>query len=117
MYLEVKDVKTTFTIGDSFAFEGKVIAKFDDNSELDVTASAVISGYDLSKEGTQTIRVTYVFNGVAQSTTYEITIKKPGEGETPVGGCGGSIVAGSTLLAITSFLGFGLLITKKKFSK
>lgn len=65
--------KTQFTTGDSFAFGGKVTGAAEDGSTRDVTALCLFSGYDLSKEGTQTVTVTY--NGTIKAT-YEIHVEK-----------------------------------------
>ena len=118
--LQISGFKTEFLIGDTLTFGGTVTAHYSDGTSSDVTALASFTGFNSSHEGNVTITVTYSENGVTKSTTYEIHVSaKPvdSSAQGEAGGCGGSIVAGSTLLAITSFLGFGLLITKKKFSK
>lgn len=64
---------TTFTVGDTFSAEGLVItATYSDGTTTDVTADAVLSGYDMSTAGTQTVTATY--EGL--TATFEITVKE-----------------------------------------
>ena len=68
--ITVNATKTTFTVGDEFEFAGTVTANYSNGTTKDVTASATFSGYDKSKQGTQTITVTYE----GKTATYDITV-------------------------------------------
>ena len=70
--------KTVFEVGDEFVTTGIVItATYSDNSTKNVTGSASFAGYNMSEAGTQTVTVTYVEDGVTQTTTYRITVNEP----------------------------------------
>lgn len=72
--LAVSEPKTAFTVGDAFEFGGKVLQVWRGKEDMDVTASATFSGYNMSTEGKQTVTVT-VGN---ESVTYEITVNPAG---------------------------------------
>ena len=68
---------TSFVVGDTFTSAGLVVtAHYDDETEADVSNSnaVVISGYDMSATGTQTVTVSYTENEVTKSATYTITV-------------------------------------------
>lgn len=72
--LAVSAPKTVFNVGDTFELGGKVLQVWRGKEDVDVTASATFSGYDMSTEGKQTVTVT-----VGEETaTYEITINLAG---------------------------------------
>lgn len=76
--LAVSGQKTAFTVGDAFEFGGKALQVWRGKEEVDVTASATFSGYNMSTEGKQTVTVT-----VGEETvTYEINVRAAG-GEAP----------------------------------
>lgn len=76
--LAVSGQKTAFTVGDAFEFRGKALQVWRGKADVDVTASATFSGYDMSTEGKQTVTVT-----VGEETvTYEINVRAAG-GEAP----------------------------------
>lgn len=76
--LAVSGQKTAFTVGDAFEFGGKALQVWRGKADVDVTASATFSGYDMSTEGKQTVTVT-----VGEETvTYEINVRAAG-GEAP----------------------------------
>ena len=76
--LAVSEPKTAFNVGDAFELGGKVLQVWRGKEDVDVTASANISGYDMSTEGKQTVTVT-----VGEETvTYEINVRAAG-GEAP----------------------------------
>lgn len=78
--ITVNATKTTFTVGDEFAFEGTVTANYSNSTTKDVTTSAAFSGYNMSQQGTQTITVTYE----GKTATYDITVNPAqGGGEEP----------------------------------
>lgn len=72
--LAVSAPKTAFTVGDAFEFGGKVLQVWRGKEDVDVTASATFSGYNMSTEGKQTVTIT-VGN---ESVTYEITVNPAG---------------------------------------
>ena len=72
--LAVSKPKTAFNVGDAFEFGGKVLQVWRGKENVDVTASANISGYDMSTEGKQTVTVTVG----SESVTYEITVRAAG---------------------------------------
>lgn len=76
--LAVSAPKTTFTVGDAFELGGKVLQVWRGKEDVDVTASATFSGYDMSTEGKQTVTVTVG----EESVTYEINVRAAG-GEAP----------------------------------
>lgn len=72
--LAVSEPKTAFNVGDTFELGGKVLQVWRGKKNVDVTASANISGYDMSTEGKQTVTVTVG----DESVTYEITVNPAG---------------------------------------
>lgn len=72
--LAVSEPKTAFNVGDAFKLGGKVLQVWRGKEDEDVTASANISGYDMSTEGKQTVTVTVG----SESVTYEITVRAAG---------------------------------------
>lgn len=72
--LAVSEPKTAFNVGDAFELGGKVLQVWRGKEDVDVTASANISGYDMSTEGKQTVTVT-VGN---ESVTYVINVRAAG---------------------------------------
>lgn len=72
--LTVSAPKTTFTVGDTFELGGKVLQVWRGKDDVDVTASATVSGYDMSKEGKQIVTVTVG----EESVTYEINVRAAG---------------------------------------
>lgn len=76
--LAVSGQKTAFTVGDAFEFGGKALQVWRGKEDVDVTASATFSGYNISTEGKQTVTVTVG----AETVTYEINVRAAG-GESP----------------------------------
>ena len=72
--LAVSEPKTAFNVGDAFELGGKVLQVWRGKEDVDVTASANISGYNMSTEGKQTVTVTVG----DESVTYEITVNPAG---------------------------------------
>lgn len=72
--LAVSEPKIAFNVGDTFKFGGKVLQVWRGKEDVDVTATATFSGYNMSTEGKQTVTVT-----VGEETvTYEITVNPAG---------------------------------------
>lgn len=76
--LAVSAPKTAFTVGDAFDFGGTVLQVWRGKENVDVTASATFSGYNMSTEGKQTVTVTVG----EEIVTYEINVRAAG-GEAP----------------------------------
>lgn len=68
--IEVSGAKTTFTVGDEWAFDGTVTAKYNDYSTEDVTATANVdnSKVELGTAGEYIVTVTY------EDKTFEYTV-------------------------------------------
>lgn len=77
--LAVSGQKTAFTVGDAFEFGGKALQVWRGKEDVDVTASATVSGYDMSTEGKQTVTVTVG----EESVTYEINVRAAGAAAEP----------------------------------
>ena len=77
--LAVSAPKTAFTVGDAFEFGGKALQVWRGKEDVDVTASAAFSGYDMSTEGKQTVTVTVG----EESVTYEINVRAAGAEAEP----------------------------------
>ena len=73
--------KTTFTVGEEFTSAGlKVNATFSTSSGglvLDVTNSCNIIAPSLTSAGNKTVSITYTYNDVQKSTSYNITVNEP----------------------------------------
>ena len=91
--LAVSGQKTAFTVGDAFEFGGKALQVWRGKEDVDVTATATFSGYNMSTEGKQTVTV-----AVGEETvTYEITVNPAGtvlEKSDPITLANGKFVAG-----------------------
>lgn len=64
---------TTYTVGDTFKFDGTVTATYDDKSTAPVTPTSV-SEPDMTSEGTKTVTVLYAEGDVTVTAEYQITI-------------------------------------------
>lgn len=80
--IAVSGQTTTFTVGDTFKFDGTVTASYSDGSTKDVTASAEVSTPDLTAAGTKDVTVSYTEGEVTKTTTYQITVASSGPAET-----------------------------------
>lgn len=67
---------TTFTVGDTFVFNGKVTATYDDGSTKDVTASVTTDGATViaSAGENKTVTVSYTENSITKTATYTVTV-------------------------------------------
>ena len=72
--LAISGYTTTFPLNGTFSFGGTAIVTYTDGSTKDVTNTCTISGYDMSKGGTQTVTVTYSESGVVVIATYQINV-------------------------------------------
>ncbi len=74
--------KTTYTIGDTFVFDGKVTATYDDNTTRDVSDEVETDGADVIATAgeNKVVTVSYTENGVTKTTTYTVTVNTPPQG-------------------------------------
>ena len=72
--IAVSGQKTTFTVGDTFTFDGTVTATYSNGTTKNVTSSATVSTPDLSSAGTKEVTVSYTEGGVTKTVKYEITV-------------------------------------------
>ena len=72
--IEVSGQKTNFFVNDEFVFGGKVMAKYSDGSQKDVTEEATVSTPDMTTAGEKTVTVSYSESGDSKSTEYTITV-------------------------------------------
>lgn len=72
---------TTFTVGDTFVFNGTVTATYDDGSTKDVTASVTTDGATViaSAGENKTVTVYYTENDITKTATYTVTVFEAGE--------------------------------------
>jgi len=76
---------TGFTQGDAFSSKNLVVtATYTDGTTKDVTSSASISGYDMTKTGVQTVTVSYTEDGNTKTATYTINVEKAASQYTSV---------------------------------
>ena len=73
--IAVSGQTTTFIVGSTFAFDGKVTATYSNGSTKDVTALAEFSSPNLSTVGTREVTVTYTEDSITKTTKYNITVK------------------------------------------
>lgn len=66
---------TTYTVGDTFEFDGTVTATYDDESTATVTPTSV-SEPDMTTVGPKEITVSYTEGEVTAETTYTITVNE-----------------------------------------
>lgn len=76
---------TSLKVGDEFSFGGKVFATYSDSSTSEVTSSCSFSGYNMSKEGTYNVIVSYTYNGVTKTASYQLNVTNGTSQETNTG--------------------------------
>ena len=77
--LTISDATTTFTVGDSFVFDGSVTLIYSDNSISELSSddySVNSSGVNMSLAGTYNVTVSY---NSEINATYQITVKNTGD--------------------------------------
>ena len=72
--IAVSGQTTTFTVGDTFAFDGTVTASYSNGTTANVTELASVSTPDLSTEGVKSVTVSYTENSITKTTSYDITV-------------------------------------------
>ena len=71
--IAVSGQKTTFTVGDTFTFDGTVNATYSDGTTKTVTPTSV-STPDMSTAGTKEVTVSYTEGDVTKTAKYNITV-------------------------------------------
>ena len=98
---------TTFTVGDTFVFDGKVTATYDDGSDDDVTASVTTDGAEVIKTAgeNKTVTVSYTENGVTKTATYTVTVnpKEGGDEDEVYSLFSGALVEGDYIIAYSGY--------------
>ena len=90
----------------------KVTAKFTDGTEIELALTDIqLTGFDSSKAGVSQVTVTYTVGGVSKTATFNINVNHD---LTQHDGCHSSIIASSALISITTLIGAGLLLAKKR---
>ena len=111
--IAVSGQTTTFTVGDTFSFDGTVTATYSDSSTKDVTSSATVSAPDMASVGTKEVTVSYTEGDVTKTASYTVTVNAAashaGTAEDPF------TVADA--LAATKALGEGNTSTDKYYIK
>ena len=103
--------KTEYKVGEKLDLTGfKAEANYQDGTTKDVTENVVLDEVNMNKEGVRTIVVSYTENGVVAKGLFTIKITASSE----LLGCSGSVIASSAIISLTSLLGLGLLLLKKK---
>ena len=75
--IAVSGQQTEFNVGDTFTLgsNAKVIAKYSDGNEKDVTAQATHSNPDMSTAGSKEVTVSYTEGGITKEAKYDISVK------------------------------------------
>lgn len=72
-YIVLSGQTTSYSVGDSFEFDGTVTAYYNDGSEQEVEPTDV-SEPDMSQAGTPTVTVSYTESGITKNAEYVITV-------------------------------------------
>lgn len=76
--ISITGYKTSLKVNTTFEFGGTVTAYFSNGSNSDVTSSATFTGYNMSQVGTQTVTVSYTYNGLTKSKEYTLSVTSGG---------------------------------------
>ena len=71
--VEALYMSTNYYVGDSFSFDGKLIASYISGNSHEVAATSV-SAPDMSSAGVKVITVSYTEDGITKSTEYSINV-------------------------------------------
>ena len=80
--IAVSGQTTSYTVGDTFAFDGTVTATYSDRSTAEVEPTSV-STPNMTTEGEQAVTVTYTEGEETKTATYTITVTAAVEPEEP----------------------------------
>lgn len=108
--IKTKPTKVEYKVGEELDLSGLVVtASYTDGSTTDITdlTKLEINKPSTAKEGEKTVYVSYTEGNKKFSAAFTINVKAGG-------GCHGSILASSAILSITSLMGLGLLLFKRK---
>ncbi len=109
--------KVEYIVGEAFDPAGLVVTAIYENNgtKLLQADQYTIDPVDMKTAGTKAVIVKYSEGGVTRATSFDIKVNPKGSDSSTGGvGCGGSIVASSAIISLTSLLGAGLLLLKKK---
>ena len=109
----VAPTKTDYFVDEALDLTGfKVILHFSDNSTQELTDLSKLGAIkvDTSRPGEKVVTITYQ----GKTSTFTINVKRNPEVHD---GCHCSVLAGSALLSITTLLGAGLLMLRKRKEK
>ena len=109
----VAPTKTEYFVGESLDLTGfKVILHFTDGTQQELSDLSKLGAItvDTKRPGEKVITVTYE----GQTATFKVNVTRNPEVHD---GCHCSIIAGSTLLSITTLMGAGLLMLRKRKEK
>ena len=102
--------KLEYDGGEKFDSTGlKVSAVYSNNTKKDVTNKINLTTPNMNKKGRVTITISYNEGNVTVNKSFFITITS----DAP-SGCGGSVIASSFIISLTSLLGGSLLLFKRK---
>ena len=77
--LSLSGQKTTFTVGESFSFDGTATVIYSDNHTKDVSNSVTVTtAPNMEQEGEQTVTISYTEDGDTVSASYTITVNPAG---------------------------------------
>ena len=74
--LEIRDYTTTVKAKETYTFDGKAFAKYNDGTEKEVTDKVVINEINTSSAGSKDLVVSYTENNITKSVTKPITVTK-----------------------------------------
>ena len=83
--ISISGAKTSYTLNDSYSFDGTVMGLFSDTSEEAISASDYTvndSSVDMTSEGSYTVTITYNDDN-SINTSYTITVSAGGGGASP----------------------------------
>ncbi len=81
--IAVSGQTTTYTVGDTFEFDGTVTATYSDGSTKKVSPTSV-SSPDMTTAGKKEVTVSYTEGTVTKTASYEITVNEPVSGGNTV---------------------------------
>lgn len=107
--LKTAPTKVSFANGEELSVDGALEVTMASGTKKTVNITKdMVSGYDATKAGEQTLTITYE----GKTFTYKVTVA-----EAKSAGCGGSIVATSAVAGVLALAGIAIVASKKKHSK
>lgn len=117
--IQIAGQTTEIEVGETYQFDGTVIATYSDGNSKEVT-NFNVSVVSTEIPGTVVVTISYTEGEATKTVSFTLVVK---ESETPVIpdnppttklGCGGSILTTSILLSSLSILGAGVILVKKR---